>query len=220
MRFTDRLRAAAASIWREQLEHPFVRGIASGDLELSRFKHWVRQDYLFLIDYCRLLALAAARAPDLSTLTAFADLLHSTVRTEMDLHRDLARDFGVSKEELERAEMAPTTRAYTDFLIRTAAVGDYSELVAALLPCMWAFSEIGAALAQGPRPSDPRFGAWIDSYASEEFAALAGWCRDLVDGVAREAPAPALERMEAAFVASSRYELAFWEMAWRLEGAG
>jgi thiaminase/transcriptional activator TenA len=113
--------------------------------------------------------------------------------------------------------MAPTTRAYTDFLVRTAATGEFAELCAALLPCMWAFSEIGASLAKRPPPANPRFASWIGSYASEDFAALANWCRDLVDRLAAEAPGPVQERMEVAFVMSSRYELAFWEMAWQRE---
>jgi thiaminase/transcriptional activator TenA len=214
VRFTDRLWAAAEPIWRAQLDHPFVRGIAAGDLGPQRFERWIRQDYLFLIEYCRLLALASARSPDLATLTRFADLLQATARTEMDLHRGLASEFGISEQQLEAEPMAPTTRAYTDFLIRVGATGDFAELAAALLPCMWAFSEIGLALAKGPRPADARYAAWIESYASPEFAALAAWCRELVDSLAAGAGTQALERMKAAFVQSSRYELAFWDMAW------
>ena len=46
-----------------QLAHPTVRGIAAGDLELPRFRAWLVQDYLFLLDYVRLFALAAAGLP-------------------------------------------------------------------------------------------------------------------------------------------------------------
>jgi thiaminase (transcriptional activator TenA) len=214
VRFTDRLRAVAEPSWQAQLDHPFVRGIGAGSLEPQRFERWIRQDYLFLVEYCRLLALASARAPDLATLTRFAELLQATARTEMDLHRGLAAEFGISEQQLEAEPMAPATRAYTDFLVRVGATGDFAELAAALLPCMWAFSEIGLALAQGRRPADPRYAAWIDSYASPEFAALAVWCRELVDRLAAGAGRETLERMEAAFLQSSRYELAFWEMAW------
>jgi thiaminase/transcriptional activator TenA len=217
LRFTARLRSAAEPIWRAQLQHPFVRGIGSGELDLERFEHWVRQDYLFLIEYCRLLALAAARAPDLPTLARFADLLQATARTEMDLHRALAAELGITEAELESEEMAPTTRAYTDFLLRVGATGDFSELAAALLPCMWAFSEIGLQLAGGPPPKERRYAAWIDSYGSEEFASLASWCRELVDALAAGAGPETRKRMEAAFLQSSRYELAFWEMAWTME---
>jgi thiaminase/transcriptional activator TenA len=54
-------------------------------------------------------------------------------------------------------------------------------------------------------------------YSSREFAELAAWCRELMDRVGEGLGADARRRIEDAFVTSSRYELAFWEMAWTLE---
>ncbi|TAN34962.1 thiaminase II [bacterium] len=218
-RFSSHLRELADGLWRAQLEHPFVRGIADGSLDLDKFRHWIRQDYRFLIDYCRLLALAAARSPDLDTLARFADLLQSTARTEMELHRAVAAGFRISAEELEAEPAAPVTQAYTDFLIRAATTRDFAELAAALLPCMWGFSWLGRELGAKDRPPDPRLAAWIDSYASPEFGAQADWCRELVDRLGAEASGAGRHRMEAAFIASSRHELAFWEMCWTHQGA-
>jgi thiaminase/transcriptional activator TenA len=216
-RFSDHLRRVAEPIWAAQHSHPFVRGIGDGTLPLERFAFWVRQDYLFLIEYARLFGLAAARAPDLETMGRFAELLQSTLQTEMELHRRYARQFGIELEELEAEMPAPTTQGYTDFLLRVAALGDYAELAAALLPCMWGFSELGQRLAEGQRPADQRYAAWIDMYADRDFAALAQWCRDLVDRLAEDAGPRQRQRMAEAFLTSSRYELAFWEMAWTLE---
>jgi thiaminase (transcriptional activator TenA) len=216
-RFSDHLRRLAEPVWRAQHEHPFVRGVGDGTLDPERFRHWVRQDYLFLIEYCRLFGLAAARAPDLETLTRFADLLQATARTEMDLHRAYAREFGIAEAELERELMGPTTRAYTDFLLRVAATGDFAELAAALLPCMWGFSEIGQVLARGTRSPEPRYAKWVEMYADPEFAALADWCRELVDRLAAGTSADQRRRMEAAFITSSRYEYQFWNASWRQE---
>jgi thiaminase (transcriptional activator TenA) len=61
-RFTEHLHQRVAEIWEAQREHPFVRGIGDGTLGLERFKFWLLQDYVFLIEYARLLALAAARS--------------------------------------------------------------------------------------------------------------------------------------------------------------
>ncbi len=216
-RFTDRLRRVAEPIWRAQHAHPFIRGIGDGTLDSIRFAYWVRQDYRFLIEYCRLFAFAAARSPDLATLTRFAELLQATAVTEMSLHRRLAAQLSITEAELEKEPMAPTTQGYTDFLVRTAATADFGELCAALLPCLWGFSEIGLELSRGGRPADARLAAWIDSYSDPAFAAQAGWCRDLVDRLAAAASVPLQAAMEASFVTSSRYELAFWEMAWTLQ---
>ena len=215
--FSARLRTAAASVWEAQHEHPFIRGIGDGSLDIARFRHWVRQDYRFLIEYARMLATASARAPSLEAMTKLAQLTNETLNTEMALHRSYAAEFGISEEELEREEMSPTCRAYTDFLVRTATTGSFPELVGALLPCMWGFSEVGHRLATGGRPADPRYAAWIDMYASTEFAELAAWCRGLLDRVADGLPESELRLVEEAFVTSSRYEYLFWEMAWNQE---
>ncbi len=55
-RFTERLHQQASRIWEAQQQHPFVRGIGDGTLDVERFKHRLRQDYLFLIEYTRLLS--------------------------------------------------------------------------------------------------------------------------------------------------------------------
>ena len=218
MAVSDELRAEAAPIWEAQHAHPFVLGIGDGTLDIDRFRFWVRQDYLFLIEYGRVLAYGAARAPDLVTMRRFAELTQETLGTEMDLHRSYCAELGIGAQELEAERMAPTTRAYIDFLVRTAAHEDFASLVAALLPCMWGFSEVGRRLAARGRPADPRYAAWIDMYASDEFAALAAWCRGLVDRVGEQVAGEARGAMSRAFVTSSRYELAFWEMALREGG--
>src|SRR6188472_2593527 len=112
----DELREAAAEIWEAQHAHPFVRGIGDGTLAVDRFAHFVRQDYLFLVEYARMLALGAARAPDLATMRRFAELAQAILGDEMDLHRAFAREFGISQADLEAEPPAPTTQAYTDFL--------------------------------------------------------------------------------------------------------
>lgn len=215
MSFAAEARAAADPIWEAQHQHPFVRGIGDGTLDLERFRHYVRQDHLFLIEYGRLLALGAARAPDLATMRRFAELAREVLVTEMDLHRSYAAELGI--DDLEAEEMAPTTRAYTDFLVRTAAQGDFAELVAALLPCMWGYAEIGDRLAEAGRPADERCARWIDTYASPDFAELAAWCRELMDAAAARLAAAARRPLLDAFLTCSRYELAFWQAAWDLE---
>lgn len=209
-----RFRQAADAIWQAQHDHPVVRGIGDGSLDPAIFSSWLRQDYLFLVDYARLFGAAVLRAPDLAAMTRFAELLRGILVTEMDLHRSYVAEFGITEAELERETKAPTTQGYTDFLLRTATTGDYAELLGALLPCMWGYNEVGLRLAERGMPADQRYRAWIETYASDEFTALAAWCRDLTDDACANLPEHARRRAEAAFVTASRYELAFWEMAW------
>jgi thiaminase/transcriptional activator TenA len=217
MAFTDRLHEAARPIWDAQREHPFVQGIGDGSLDPDTFQNWVRQDYLYLKEFARIFAWAAAKSNRLEAMSWYAGVLDLTLNTEMELHRDYAARFGLTPDDLEAETMWPTTRAYTDFLVRTAADGDMSELVAALLPCSWGYVDIGQHLAQGERPDDARYADWIEQYASEEFADAAAWLKGEMNRLAAHAGPDKKEHLTELFVLSSRYEWQFWEMCWHGE---
>lgn len=214
MAFTDELRHGADPIWAAQHEHPFVRGIGEGSLDPRKFRHYIRQDYLFLIDYARLLALGCARAPRLDEMSRFAQLAEAVLGSEMELHRSYAADWEISTAELEAEQPTATTRAYTDFLLRTATLADYADLAAALLPCMWGYHELATRLAKRGRPSDELYARWIDEYADAKFGELTTWCKALTNAAAETSDHC---RMTDAFLTSSRYELAFWNASWREE---
>ena len=218
MRFTEQLRQQAAGVRAQVLQHPFVTGIGDGTLPLAAFRYYMCQDYVFLIEYCRVLALAVAKADDLETMGRFAALLHATLHTEMALHRDFAAQFGIPVAELEATRAAPSTRSYTQHLLTTAYAGSLTDITAALLPCMWDYSDIGQRLAaQGVPASQPLYAEWIRMYATPEFGALATWLRALLDRLARHAALAEQDRLTRLFIDSCRYEYLFWDMAYRQE---
>lgn len=217
MSISHHLRTIANDIWEAQHKHPFVLGVGDGSLDLDIFRHWLRQDYLYLIDYARLFGAGMLRAPGLEIATVMARIGHEILHLEMDLHRSYMAEFGIDAQAVEMEVKAPTTQGYTDFLLRTATVGDFSELMGALLPCLWGYAEVGERLAARSMPSDDRFRRWIEMYSSDEFLQLGEWGRAVTDDICKELPPAAIRRVEEAFITSSRYELAFWDMAWKRE---
>lgn len=214
-----RLRADHADAWDACFAHPFVQAIGRGDLAEDRFRTFLVQDYLFLIDYARVLATASVKAPDLESQTRFAELARSTLVVEMELHRDTCAQWGIDRAAIEGTEPLPTTVAYTSFLLR-AASGDMGELGAALLPCQWGYADVGARLKEAGLPAHERYAAWIESYADRDYQALTAWLRALVDRVAAGIPDETYDRWSRIFETTLRYEAAFWEMAWAGESWG
>lgn len=218
MAFADDIERESLPIRQAILAHPFVAGVGAGTLETARFKHYVLQDYAYLIDYSRVLALAAAKAPDLPTMGWFAQLLDETLNREMDLHRSYCAQFGITPAELESTIAAPTTVAYTSYLLRLAHQGSFAELVAGLLPCQWGYWEIGNHLARQGEPIDaPLYCQWIQMYADPEFAALADQLRNLANRLGAQAGPIELAAMGQAYLTSLRFEHRFWDMAYNLE---
>ena len=108
MGFSENMRRECTEIWDAEHNHPLVAGIGDGSLDLEKFRYYMRQDYIYLIDYCRVIALAAAKTSDVEDMGWFAKLLDETLNTEMSLHVSFCEDFGISEEEL----LADTAFAY------------------------------------------------------------------------------------------------------------
>ena len=220
MPFADELYKAAAPIWEAQLKHPFVQGLGDGTLPVDAFQRWLRQDYVFLAEYARLLAWGAAKSDTLEAMRWFASTLQLTLNTEMALHRQYAARFGIDAAELEGERRWPTTQAYTDFLVRSAAEGDLADVLAVLLPCFWGYSYIGQRLARARKRGGgaaSTYDEWIDLYSSDEFAEPAERLKEELDRLTQGAGAQKKARLSELFQVSSRYEWQFWEMCWKGE---
>jgi thiaminase/transcriptional activator TenA len=217
--FTQQLRDSAAEQWAREQAHPFVTGLGDGTLPVATFRYYMRQDYVFLVGYCRAVALVVAKAERLDEMAWFSRLLDETLNTEMALHVSFCADFGITEDELLSTAPSPTTTAYVDHLVTTAYSGTAPEAAMALLPCAWGYAEIGARLADAGAPeSQPLYGRWIEMYADPEFAALAEWLRGYIDRSAEGTGEAGRQRLADIFEVSTRYEYMFWDAAYRLEG--
>ena len=110
-----------------------------------------------------------------------------------------------------------TTLAYTSYLLKTAALGDYHELLGAVVPCYWIYAKVGKALLEKGSPK-PVYQRWIDTYSGEEFGSLVEAVLDLTDRACDGLSAQQKAATTEAFVTTSRYEWMFWDAAWTLEG--
>lgn len=216
--FSERLHDCARDIWGQSLQHPFLIGIRDGSLDPKRFMFYLKQDYVYLIEYAKLFAIAGTKAKDVETMSKLAGIFHSTLSVEMGLHRHYASRFGVSLEELEATKPTPTTLGYTTYMLSGAQRGSLAWVIAALLPCMWHYREIGENFAKVPGALDhPLYREWILMYSSEKFGALTEWTIALLNRLTEGLPETELAELEECFVIASKYEYMFWDMAWRGE---
>jgi thiaminase/transcriptional activator TenA len=218
MAYSDQLLDEGAHIWEAQKEHPFVQELTGGTLDEEAFRYWIKQDYRYLLDYARLFAIAGAKARDEVTMRDLLNIAHSTLSHEMDLHREFASDYGISRDELENVQKSPTCEAYTSFLIRTAYEGSIAEISAALFPCGQGFLDIGEYTAE-LATEEHRYTPWIETYTSDEFRQVVGMMRDFVDRCGEQYPGEH-DAMREAFLTSARLEYQFWEMAYSREEWG
>jgi thiaminase/transcriptional activator TenA len=212
-----RFRERSARLWRSILTHPFITGLGSGELSRERFEHYLKQDYFYLAEFSRVLALASAKSDELSDMGYLAGLLHATFAVEMDLHRRTCADFGIDARTLEGVAPSFVTTAYANMLVRTCYEGRLADMLAALLPCEAGYAEIASLLRERGLPSSPHYRDWIETYSSAEFREFAAWVAGRFDQLARDAREREVERWYRLYLTSARFELLFFEMSWTLE---
>ena len=217
-KFTDQLWKSVAPIWEQTHKHPFVTGLGCGTLPVDSFKFYMKQDYVYLIDYAKMFALASTKAYDLTTSARFAGLQEATLNGEMELHRQYAERFGISRQELEATKPSFVMLAYTSYMLRVAHQGSLAELVSSLLPCTWSYWEIGKHLAKVEGALEHElYGEWVRMYSSDEFGQLAIWLIDIMNELADGKNEQELARLEEHFLYTTKMEYMFWDMAYRKE---
>lgn len=218
MSFSDYLRRLARTIWGAQLKHPFVVALGKGTLPKRKFKYYILQDARFLGDLARVFAAGAMKAPDSESALRFARLAEETITVERGLHENYGKRWKMTAQQMSSVPMAPTNYAYTRHMLSVAQSGSAAEIMVVALPCAWIYCVIGRYLLKNDSPpKDHPYRDWLMLYASPEFAEVQQWMRKKVDQWAKAAGKEERQRMEEAFMISSRYEWMFWEMAWNEE---
>jgi thiaminase (transcriptional activator TenA) len=214
----DRLKQQAAVEWRAYAQHPFTDAMADGSLPQPAFRHYLVQDYLFLIEFARAYALAVYKAPTVADMREAAAAVSAILDVEMSLHIKLCAGWGLRPEDVERAAPAAEMLAYTRYVLDTGMRGDFLALHVALAPCVIGYAEIATRLAANPGALDPGnpYRPWIEEYAGAAYQGVAASAHARLDRLAERYLTPAREaELAAIFREATRLEADFWEMGWR-----
>jgi thiaminase/transcriptional activator TenA len=216
--FFARLKQEASAEWAAYTGHPFPEAMAHGSLAEPAFRHYLVQDYLFLIEFARAYALAVYKSPRLADMREAASGMSAILDVEMRLHVKLCAGWGLAPGDLEEASPAAEMLAYTRYVLDTGMRGDLLALQVALAPCVIGYAEIGARLAARPgalADTNP-YRVWIAEYAGAPYQAVAAKARMQLDRLAERYATPAREvELISVFREATRLEADFWEMGWR-----
>ena len=146
---------AAAPDWDAYTRHGFVQALGDGSLPRAAFLTYLVQDYLFLIQFSRAWALAVVKAGDLQEMRACSATVHALLDQEMALHVQTCAAAGIDTAAMLATPEAVGNMAYTRYVLEAGYSGDFLDLLAALLPCVLGYGEIGARLGREGAPDTP-----------------------------------------------------------------
>jgi thiaminase/transcriptional activator TenA len=210
------------SNWNSYIKHDFVIKLTSNSLNKKIFLNYLIQDYLFLIQFSKAWSLAIVKSDTLDEMKVAANTVNGLINFEMDLHIDLCGSYGISKIDLENANEENENIAYTRYVLEAGYSGDLLDLLAALIPCVLGYGEIGLNNAK-VIPEDYMYHKWLKTYSSKEY-------QKICDEVANMFDNAILLRLDKNYKDSYKWnnikkifskavllEVDFWNMAMRLD---
>ncbi len=176
------------------------------------------QDYLYLLDYTKVFSIGTAKAKNLDAMRLFAGYTHSILDGEMDIHRAYMTRLGIAKEEAEQTPVALDNLSYTSYMLRVAYEEGEAEVMAAILSCALSYEFIAKKiLAEYPAADKHEFyGEWVSGYASDSYHEDNEVLADLMNRLTEDYSEMRKQHLVDIFTACSRYEAAFWDMAWEM----
>ena len=214
--WSGRLWSAITPIYDAILEHPFITGLVSGDLDVETFRHYIIQDELYIRDYAKAISVLAGKAPTWRATQEFTDHATSATKYESELHESVVRELGGRSTMIDDAKPSPTALAYINFIRSHVHGSSFVDGVASILPCFWIYAEVGIHLGElGSK--NKAYQNWIDSYQDPAYVDAVIATLDIMNGIGAELGPQDENRTLDIFVTGSKYEWLFWDAAYRRE---
>lgn len=199
--------AAALPVYNDIIEHPFIKELAAGTLDPARFDRYLAQDEVYIGNYGRQMFELAELIDDPSAHEMFVAFAREGLEGEKAMHDLLIERFGIDTQVLP----SPVTADYNAHSQAAIGTGSKEIGLAALLPCMWVYNEVGQHILKIASVEGNPYREWIREYGNEAFTEGVNAVLQLADTYAAAASPEVRARMTAEFVAATRFEYWFWD---------
>ena len=208
----EKTRAKTEHIFQSITSHDFVIELMQANLDKDTFGFYVNQDSLYLSEYKKALVAVGSKCHHPEDTQFFYESATGIIQVEDALHKEFL------EEEYKNPVPSPTCELYNSYLARIVHKESVEIGAAAVLPCFTIYKEVGDFIlnTQENKGSNP-YQAWIDTYASDEFAEAVKQAIKIVDTYALTASPQSLAKMEEVFIKTSQLEWMFWDSAYKQE---
>ncbi|MBQ2248503.1 MAG: thiamine phosphate synthase [Tidjanibacter sp.] len=206
MSWTKEIWQKSLPIYERIIAHPFIKELADGSLATERFVRYIAQDEIYIKNYGEEMFLLADMMPNEQMREMFRELAKGGMEAEGAMHALLIERFGIDTA-VEPSEVTAGYMAHTRGHINS---GSLAHAMAAMLPCMWIYNEVGLYIYSHRNPNPNPYAEWVATYASEDFTEVTRLILELCDRIAAEATPEVRAEMEEAYLIAAEYEWAFW----------
>ena len=205
--WTKQAWTAASGIYKDIIEHPFIKELADGSLDTARFDRYLAQDELYIGNYGRQMFELAELITEPEAHEMFVAFAKEGIEGEKQMHALLIDRFGIDTQVLP----SPVTADYNEHTQQAIATGSKEIGLAAMLPCMWVYNEVGQHILKIASVEGNPYREWIQEYGNEAFTEGVNAVLKLADAYAAAASEDVREEMTKAYIEATKFEYWFWD---------
>ena len=205
--WTKQVWAEALPIYNEIIDHPFIKELADGSLAVERFDRYIAQDELYVGNYGRQMFELAELIDDPASKAMFEEFAREGIEGEKAMHQLLIDRFGINTSVVP----SPITADYNSHTQEAIGTGSKEIGLAAMLPCMWVYNEVGLHILRSASLEGNPYKEWIQEYGNDAFTQGVNAVLKLADSYAAAADPAIVEKMTAAYLEATRFEYWFWD---------
>ncbi len=198
---------AASGIYKEIIEHPFIKELAAGTLATEKFDRYLAQDELYVGNYGRQMFELAELIPDKAQHDLFYAFAKEGIEGEQAMHALLIDRFGIDTKVLP----SPITAAYNAHTEEAIRSGSKELGLAAMLPCAWVYNEVGLHILKIASVEGNPYAEWIHEYGNEAFTEGVNTMLAMADDYAAAVSPELRAQMTKAYVEATQFEYWFWD---------
>lgn len=199
--------------WDDYIQHDFVKQLTAGTLAPNSFRHYLVQDYLYLIHYTRVMALSVYKSDTLAQMRVGQAGINAMLDMEIAMYLDFCRQWNIPLEQVENAPESAITIAYSRYILDAAMSGSLAELYAAIAPCLMGYGEIGKRIKDEGFIADNPYQPWIDVFSSDEFLSITAQNEAQINTLLVDASPAQADKFQRLFNTAARMEVNFWQQA-------
>ena len=196
------------------IKHPFNVELMNNTLDYEKFKFYLQQDFLYLVDCTRALLIIAAKVHDIEIMSSLINVARGT----FDVRRQYKEHFG-DCDLSDNHKKSRACSAFTDFFMRAAYHSSVAEALSASYPCFNIYQIIPHNMMSEVTPDEvknSKYEGWINIYNSKAMNAAIDEFTNVTNKFYKKAGDYEKRRMHEFFKRGLELEILFWDEMYSL----
>jgi thiaminase/transcriptional activator TenA len=204
-----KLKSSCNKEWSEYTDHKFLSDLVSNKLPYKNFKKYLIQDYVFLQQFLKILALSVYKSNSFEEINRSVNFIKG-IDDEIKLHTSYCKKWKISFNTLSNIKVERANSAYTDHVLGVGKNGNNLDIFSCLAPCIIGYGEIGFKLSKIKNWKKSKYSSWIKMYSSKEYQQVAKDNINYLDILFKKNKDKNLSKLKKNFKKSTILEKNFW----------